>query len=44
MPKKQRSLWDAEIIRRAMVEAFTKLNPLTMMKNPVMFVVEIGPK
>src|SRR6185437_13273326 len=42
MPKKQRSLLDAEIIRRAMVEAFTKLNPLTMMKNPVMFVVEIG--
>ncbi len=42
MPKKQKSLWDAKIIRRAMVEAFMKLSPLTMMKNPVMFVVEIG--
>lgn len=42
MAKNQKSLWDAKIIRRAAVEAFTKLNPLTMMKNPVMFVVEIG--
>ena len=42
MAKNQKSLWDAKIIRRAALEAFTKLNPLTMMKNPVMFVVEIG--
>jgi len=27
---------------RAMVDSFTKLNPRTMVKNPVMFVVEVG--
>jgi K+-transporting ATPase ATPase B chain len=37
-----RSLWDVQIIRRALVDAFSKLNPRAMMKNPVMFVVEIG--
>jgi K+-transporting ATPase ATPase B chain len=37
-----RSLWDTKIISRALVDAVTKLNPKTMMKNPVMFVVEIG--
>ncbi|MQR97008.1 potassium-transporting ATPase subunit KdpB [Fictibacillus phosphorivorans] len=30
------------LISRAMVESIVKLNPITMMKNPVMFVVEIG--
>jgi K+-transporting ATPase ATPase B chain len=39
---RKRSLWDTNIIRRALVDAFAKLNPRTMMKNPVMFVVEIG--
>ena len=29
-------------MRRALVDALRKLNPLTMMKNPVMFVVEVG--
>jgi K+-transporting ATPase ATPase B chain len=38
----KRSLWDVQIIRRALVDAFSKLNPRAMMKNPVMFVVEIG--
>ena len=38
----KRSLWDVLIIRRALVDAFSKLNPRAMMKNPVMFVVEIG--
>jgi K+-transporting ATPase ATPase B chain len=38
----QRNLWDTQIIRRALVDALVKLNPRTMMKNPVMFVVEIG--
>ncbi len=41
MAKKQ-SLWDPVILRQAMVGAFTKLNPRTMVKNPVMFVVEVG--
>ncbi len=39
---RKRSLWDAQIVRRASVDALAKLNPRTMMKNPVMFVVEIG--
>lgn len=38
----QRSLWDAQIARRALIDSLPKLNPLNMMKNPVMFVVEIG--
>src|SRR6202140_4510425 len=40
--KKSKSLWDAKIIRRALVDAMVKLDPRTMMKNPVMFVVEVG--
>ena len=40
--KKNKSLWDAKIIRRALVDALVKLDPRTMMKNPVMFVVEVG--
>ena len=38
----KRSLWDSRIVRRALVDALVKLSPRTMMKNPVMFVVEIG--
>ncbi len=39
---KRKSLFDAKIVRRASVDALAKLNPRLMMKNPVMFVVEIG--
>ena len=39
---KRQSLWDSEILRQAFVGAFTKLGPRAMVKNPVMFVVEIG--
>jgi len=39
---RKRSLWDTKIVGRALSDAFIKLNPRTMMKNPVMFVVEIG--
>jgi len=42
MATQKRSLFDRKIVRRASVDALTKLNPRTMMKNPVMFVVEIG--
>ncbi len=35
-------MWDAKIVRQALLDAVTKLNPRTMMKNPVMFVVEVG--
>src|ERR1700683_748284 len=38
----KRSLWDATIVRRAAVDALVKLHPRTMMRNTVMFVVEIG--
>jgi potassium-transporting ATPase ATP-binding subunit len=37
-----RPLFDGEIVRRATVASFIKLNPVTLMKNPVMFVVEVG--
>ena len=36
------SIWDMKIISRAFVDSVKKLNPVTMMKNPVMFVVEVG--
>ncbi len=39
---KRRSLFDRKIVRRASMDALAKLNPRTMMRNPVMFVVEIG--
>jgi potassium-transporting ATPase ATP-binding subunit len=37
-----RPLFDPEILGRATKESFVKLNPLTLYKNPVMFVVEVG--
>ncbi len=37
-----RPLFDPEIVQRAIKESFVKLNPLTLLKNPVMFVVEVG--
>ncbi|HEV2576438.1 MAG TPA: potassium-transporting ATPase subunit KdpB [Acidobacteriaceae bacterium] len=39
---KRWSLFDAAIVRRAFIDALAKLNPRTMMRNPVMFVVEVG--
>jgi K+-transporting ATPase ATPase B chain len=36
------TLWNPALIRPAVGNAFIKLHPKTMMKNPVMFVVEIG--
>ncbi len=38
----RRSLFDSKIVRRASVDALRKLNPRVMMRNPVMFVVELG--
>jgi K+-transporting ATPase ATPase B chain len=35
-------MFDGKIVRRASFDALAKLNPRTMMRNPVMFVVEIG--
>src|SRR5260370_2266354 len=39
---KSKSLWDARIGSQARIDSVRKLNPRTMMKNPVMFVVEVG--
>ena len=39
---RSRPLFDPEIVRRAFNDSFVKLNPLTLAKNPVMFVVEVG--
>ncbi len=38
----KRSLFDSAIVSRALGDALVKLNPRTMAKNPVMFVVEVG--
>ncbi|HEY0390877.1 MAG TPA: potassium-transporting ATPase subunit KdpB [Solirubrobacterales bacterium] len=37
-----RSLFDAEILRPALLESLRKLDPRVQMRNPVMFVVEVG--
>ena len=39
---KKQAIWDTRIVKRAIGDSFIKLNPRTMMKNPVMFVVEAG--
>jgi potassium-transporting ATPase ATP-binding subunit len=41
MAEKQ-SLWNPAIFGQAALGAVTKLDPRTMLKNPVMFVVEVG--
>jgi K+-transporting ATPase ATPase B chain len=45
LPKKlarARPLFDPEIVSRATRASFAKLNPVTLLRNPVMFVVEVG--
>ena len=42
MSQKNQKLITPQILKQAIAGSFTKLNPLYMMKNPVMFVVEIG--
>jgi K+-transporting ATPase ATPase B chain len=39
---RKKAVWEWKIVRRAIWDAFLKLNPRKMMGNPVMFVVEIG--
>jgi K+-transporting ATPase ATPase B chain len=39
---RSRPLFDPEIVKRATRDSFTKLNPKTLLKNPVIFVVEVG--
>jgi K+-transporting ATPase ATPase B chain len=38
----RRSLLDGKIVRRALIDSLVKLSPRSMMRNPVMFVVEVG--
>jgi potassium-transporting ATPase ATP-binding subunit len=42
MAAKKLSLFNRHIIVQALGASFKKLHPLTMMKNPVMFVTEVG--
>ena len=42
MKPRKKAIWEWKIVRRALWDAFLKLNPRKMMGNPVMFVVEIG--
>ena len=37
-----RPLFDPRILKRAIRDSFVKLHPIAMVKNPVMFVVEVG--
>lgn len=42
MGKNRKTMMSRNIIRDAVKDSFIKLNPRKMMKNPVMFVVEVG--
>ena len=42
MNDKRKSMFNGDIAKHAVKESFIKLNPIFMMKNPVMFVVEMG--
>ncbi|MCU1463349.1 MAG: kdpB [Acidimicrobiales bacterium] len=40
--RRSTSMFEPAILKRAVVDAVAKLNPRTMARNPVMFVVEVG--
>ena len=40
--KKQHSIFDPVIVAPAIWQSFVKLNPVTLVRNPVMFVTEVG--
>ncbi len=40
--KRNIKLFEPALVKQAVVQSFVKLNPVYMMKNPVMFTVEIG--
>jgi len=40
--ERKQALWTGGIVGGAVGDSFKKLNPRTLMKNPVMFVVEVG--
>ncbi len=39
---KKLAVWNWRIVKRAILDSLVKLSPRAMMKNPVMFVVEVG--
>src|SRR6266496_1983519 len=39
---KNQAIWNAQIVKGALISSFVKLNPIKMMGNPVMLVVEVG--
>ena len=41
-PVRTRSLFDATIVRQAIIDAFRKLTPRRQVRNPVMFIVYVG--
>ncbi len=42
MKRKRITIHDSSVTRRALLGAFTKLDPRVLAKNPVMFVVGVG--
>ena len=42
MAAKAHSIFDPAIIMPAIGDSFKKLNPITLARNPVMFVTEVG--
>ena len=42
MKKEKVKTMSPDIVKKAIAESFKKLNPRTLIKNPIMFVVEIG--
>ena len=38
----KKSLWNTGIMAQALLDSVRKLDPRGMVKNPVMFVVEVG--
>jgi K+-transporting ATPase ATPase B chain len=40
--RKRISIWDPDIIRQALIDSLWKLDPRIQVKNPVMFIVEVG--
>jgi potassium-transporting ATPase ATP-binding subunit len=42
MSKATQSIWQKDIVLKAVVESFRKMDPRILWKNPVMFIVELG--
>ncbi len=40
--QKKPQVWTRDIVTQALVDSFRKLNPATLYRNPVIFIVEIG--